>query len=64
MRWGEGHQKLPLYCEVLRALLKDQVQWIRDRQQARTITEENGRQSLSLACNADRLARQTVERTS
>lgn len=58
LRWGEGRQKLPLYCEVLRAMMQDQVQWIRDRQHARTITEENGRRSLALACDADRLARQ------
>ena len=56
LRWGEGRQKLPLYCRVLRAMMDDQIQWIRDRRHVRTITEENGRRSLALACDADRLA--------
>ena len=58
--WGDGRRKLPLYCQVLRAMMDDQIQWIRDRTHERTITEENGRRSLAVACDADHLARSHI----
>ncbi len=44
------------YGELLRALLADQVAWIRDHTHPRRITEENGRASLALAIEATRMA--------
>jgi hypothetical protein len=58
LHWGEGHQKMPLYCELLRSMLTDQFAWIRDRSHQRKVTEQNGRDSVAIACAADGLARQ------
>ncbi len=55
--WGEGREKSPLYCELLRGMMADQLAWIRDRGHVRKITERNGRDSVAVACAADRLAR-------
>ena len=54
--WGEGRQKLAIYCELLRRLLADQLAWIGDRRHVRNVSEQNGRDALALACAADRLA--------
>jgi predicted dehydrogenase len=54
--WGEGTNKSHRYGELLRAILADQLAWARDRTHARRITELNGRDSLAVACAADRLA--------
>lgn len=56
---GEGTDKSPLYGRLLRALMEDQVAWIRDRNHRRVVTERNGRDSLATACEADALARMT-----
>ena len=56
LHWGEGQQKLPIYCELLRRLMTDQVAWMHDRNHVRKITEQNGRDALALACAADELA--------
>jgi predicted dehydrogenase len=56
LSYGDGKLKGHLYGELLRAMLADQLAWIRDRGHRRRITEENGRDSLALACAADRLA--------
>ncbi|WP_165250557.1 Gfo/Idh/MocA family protein [Paludisphaera soli] len=56
LTWGEGVIKSHRYGELLRAVMTDQVAWIRDRSHRRKITEMNGRDSLALACEADRLA--------
>jgi len=53
---GEGVQKMARYGELLRAIFEDQAAWIRDRSHVRKITEENGRASLAMAVEADRLA--------
>ncbi|MGC8640385.1 MAG: Gfo/Idh/MocA family protein [Isosphaeraceae bacterium] len=57
LSWGDGTVKSHRYGELLRAVLTDQVAWIRDHSHTRRITETNGRDSLALACEADRLAR-------
>ena len=36
--------------------MTDQLAWIRDHSHPRKITEANGRDSLAVACAADRLA--------
>ena len=48
---------MPLYCELLRRMMTDQAAWIRDRSHQRKITEQNGRDSVAMACAADALAR-------
>lgn len=57
LHWGEGRNKSRVYCEILRALMADQVAWIRDRAHERIITEKNGRDSVAMACRADEIAR-------
>jgi hypothetical protein len=53
---GLGEQKTHRYGELLRAMMADQLAWVRDRGHARTITDENGRASLAMALAADELA--------
>src|SRR5262245_50705772 len=53
LSWGDGRAKSPLYGRLLRSIMEDQVAWIRDRNHRRVVTEANGRDSLSLACEAD-----------
>jgi hypothetical protein len=57
LHWGEWRQKMPVYCDLLRRMMTDQLTWIRDRRHQRKITEQNGRDSVAMACAADRLAR-------
>ena len=56
LSWGEGVNKSHRYGELLRAMMADQAGWIRDRSHQRTINEANGRDSLAMAVQADRLA--------
>lgn len=56
MHWGEGREKSRLYCELLRGFMADQAAWMRDRGHARRTSEQNGRESVVMACAADRLA--------
>ncbi|QDV35922.1 Gfo/Idh/MocA family protein [Tautonia plasticadhaerens] len=55
---GDGQSKSPLYCRLLRAMMGDQVAWLRDRTHRRVVTESNGRESLAVACEADAMAHQ------
>ncbi len=57
LAFGDGTAKSPLYGQLLRAVMQDQVDWVRDRSHARVVTEANGRDSLATACAADELAR-------
>lgn len=57
MNHGLGDQKMHRYGELLRLVMADQADWIRDRSHARKVTEENGYRSLRMAVEADRLAR-------
>ena len=56
LTYGDGRVKLHLYGQLLRALLEDQLEWLRDRTHTRRMTEQNGRDSLATAWEADRLA--------
>ena len=56
LTYGEGVQKMHRYGELLRAMFQDQLAWIRDKEHVRQITEENGRTSLAMALEADRVA--------
>jgi len=53
----DGPHKMPLYCELLRRMMTDQAAWIRDRGHRRKVNEQNGRDSVAMACVADALAR-------
>ncbi|RMF75524.1 MAG: gfo/Idh/MocA family oxidoreductase [Planctomycetota bacterium] len=53
---GAGVKKLHRYGELLRALLADQLAWLRDRSHERIVTAENGRLAVRLAAEATRLA--------
>jgi predicted dehydrogenase len=56
LHWGEGKEKSRLYCELLRGFMADQVAWIRDRNHDRKTSEQNGRESVLMACAADALS--------
>jgi predicted dehydrogenase len=53
---GFERPKMHRYGDLLRALLADQIAWLRDRSHPRRITEENGRASLAMAVQAASLA--------
>jgi len=57
MSYGEGDFKMHRYGELVRCLLADQLAWIKDRRHVRKVTEQNGRDALAIAVEADRLAR-------
>jgi hypothetical protein len=57
LSFGDGQAKSRLYSQLLRAMMQDQVSWIRDRNHKRVVTEANGRDSLATPCEADALAR-------
>src|SRR4051794_29478159 len=59
LTWGDGVQKSHRYGELLRAVLADQLAWVRDHSHVRIISEQNGRDSLAVACEADRLAQRS-----
>ncbi|MCI0351207.1 MAG: Gfo/Idh/MocA family oxidoreductase [Acidobacteriales bacterium] len=60
LHWGEGRQKIPIYCELLRRMMADQIAWIRDHRHTRKITAQNGRDSVAMACAADWLAHSEI----
>jgi predicted dehydrogenase len=57
LTFDEGVPKMHRYGELLRSMFSDQFEWIRHKEHARVITEDNGRASLAMAIEADRLAR-------
>ncbi len=56
IRYGLADNKMQRYGELLRSMLRDQMQWIHDRQHQRKVTHENGRNSLAMAVAAMKLA--------
>jgi len=56
LRYGEWQNKMHVYGDLLRALLSEQIAWTRDHTRPRRLTEQNSRESLAMACEADRLA--------
>jgi predicted dehydrogenase len=56
LHWGDWRQKSRTYCELLRRFMIDQAAWIRDRAHVRKTTDQNGRNSVAVACVADQLA--------
>jgi predicted dehydrogenase len=61
MKSGEGEAKMHRYGELVRSFIADQLAWIEDRGHGRRITEQNGRDALALAVEADRLAHGKLE---
>jgi predicted dehydrogenase len=58
MRYGRNDLKMERYGELVWALAADQLAWIDDRRHKRRLTEQNGRDALALAVEADRMAHQ------
>ncbi|HXG12881.1 MAG TPA: Gfo/Idh/MocA family oxidoreductase [Gemmataceae bacterium] len=56
LKYGQGDLKMHRYSELVRAFLADQLAWLRDRSHVRRVTEQNGRDALAVAVEADRLA--------
>ena len=56
MRYEPNADKLTVYAESIRALLAEQVAYVRDPSRRRRVTEQNGRDSLALAEAAAKLA--------
>jgi predicted dehydrogenase len=56
LTYDPGIEKLHCYGALLREMLRDQLHWIGDRKHARKMTAENGRDSLAMAVEANRLA--------
>ena len=56
LRWGEEAEKLHRYGDLLRAMLSDQLTWVRDPSHRRQIDEQNGLDSLILASRASELS--------
>jgi predicted dehydrogenase len=56
LRYGQGQPKMPQYGELVRALFIDQLAWIEDRRHVRRLTEQNARDALAAAIEADELA--------
>ncbi len=62
LTFDEGVSKMQRYGQLLRSMLGDQLAWIRDPRHERVITADNGRDSLAMAIDADRLARAGADR--
>lgn len=56
LSWEAADTKWKLYCQLLSALAKDQVQAIRDARHHRHVTEKNGVESMRYALRARELA--------
>lgn len=54
--WNEEKSKMHIYGQILRDMLKDQIEWIFDHDHKRKITDTNGKASLEMAVEAERLA--------
>jgi predicted dehydrogenase len=62
LTYSPGTEKMHAYGEMLREMLRDQIRWIYDRNHARKISHENGRDSLAMAIEATQLADQSDTR--
>jgi predicted dehydrogenase len=54
--YGHEEDKMHIYGSIVRSMFEDQMEWIKDRNHKRTITEENGYQSLLNAVRATEMA--------
>ena len=62
LSYGQDEEKMHRYGQLLRAMLRDQIRWIYDRDHVRALTHENGRESLALAVAATHLADQSTRK--
>jgi hypothetical protein len=58
MRWGLEDLKMHNYGRLLRAMLEDQLAYLRDPTHPRRLTEWNGYRSLQMAVRATECAQQ------
>jgi predicted dehydrogenase len=58
MEYGSGCEKQSRYQEMLTSMMTDQWDWIKDHKHVRVIDEKNAVQSLKMAAEADRIAKQ------
>jgi predicted dehydrogenase len=58
MKYGLGDLKMHRYGNLVRSLLTDQLAWIKNRGHVRRLTDQNGRDALATAVQADKLAHQ------
>jgi predicted dehydrogenase len=56
MKSGQGDLKMHRYSELVRSLLTDQLAWLLDHGHVRRVSDQNGRDSLAVAVEADLLA--------
>ena len=56
LRWGLDDLKMHNYGRLLRAMLRDQLAYLRDPSHSRRLTEWNGYRSLAMAVDATRMA--------
>jgi hypothetical protein len=61
MTFGLETLKMHRYGELLRSMLRDQIQWIKNPAHRRKITDANGRDSLAQAVEATQLAEESRE---
>jgi hypothetical protein len=58
MKYGQGDLKMHRYGELVRARLADQLARIADHRHVRKVIDQNGRDALAVAVEADRSAHQ------
>jgi predicted dehydrogenase len=56
MRYGLGDLKMHRYGQLVRSLFADQLAWIENRGHVRRVTDQDGRNALAMAVQADKLA--------
>ncbi len=61
MKYGLEDLKMHRYGQLLRSLLTDQLAWIKNRGHMRRLTDQDGRDALATAVQADRLAHAPAE---
>ena len=61
MKYGLGDLKVHRYGQLVRSLLTDQLAWIENRSRVRRLTDQDGRNALAMAVQADHLAHDRAE---
>jgi len=61
MKYGLGDLKVHRYGQLVRSLLTDQLAWIKNRSHVRRLTDQDGRNALAMAVQADQLAHDRAE---
>jgi predicted dehydrogenase len=61
LKYGFEEEKMHRYGDLLRAMLRDQLEWMHNPSHARRVSHVNGRDSLAMAVQANLLADQSTE---